>query len=154
MSEITNEIKSFWDRFIKENPELEYLKKHTINAWSFGNTPEMANDLLRLVLLGKKVATCSLLRAYHDEPNAIPRVGLFSVICDGNNIPKCVVFYTDTFVCSFKDVTEKHAREEGEGDLTLEYWRKVHHDFFSAYGNFSEDENLICERFRVVYQIK
>lgn len=42
--EITNEIKAFWNDFIKENPSLEYLKDHQIDAWSFGNTPQMADD--------------------------------------------------------------------------------------------------------------
>jgi len=149
----TAEVKTFWNSFINANPHLEHLRERNFEAWSFGNTPEMADKLVALVLEGKKIATCSLLRAYHDDLNAIPRVGVYSVICDGNNHPKCVVFYTDTFIRKFNEVTEEHAREEGEGDLTLDYWQKVHRKFFEGYGNFREDEDLICERFRVVYKI-
>ena len=150
--EITDDIKSFWENFINKNPELEYLRNNKIDAWSFGNTPEMADDLVRLVLEGKKIATCSLLRAYQGHENEIPRVGVYSLICDGQNNPKCIVFYTDTFICKFNEVGDKHAREEGEGDQTLEYWKRVHTEFFQAYGNFKEDENLLCERFKVVYK--
>jgi uncharacterized protein YhfF len=152
MIEITKEVTAFWNHFLNAKPHLEYLRGRLIDAWSFGNTPEMANDLVALVLAGKKVATCSLLRAYRDEPNAIPRVGVYSLICDGSNRPKCVVFYTDTFICKFNEITEKHAFEEGEGDQTLAYWREVHREFFEAYGNFTEDEELLCERFRVVFK--
>lgn len=152
MGEINKEIKMFWNRFLSTDPALKYLQDRPIDAWSFGNTGEMADSLVALVLAGKKVATCSLLRAYQDDPGAIPRVGLYSVICDGQNQPQCVVFYTDTFICKFCEISEKHAFEEGEGDQSLAYWRKVHLDFFSAYGDFQEDEDLLCERFRVVYK--
>jgi len=150
--EITKEIINFWNDFIKENSELEYLKTHKIDAWKFGNTPEMADTLVNLVLEGKKTATCSLLRAYQGYEDEIPRVGLYSLVCDGSNKPRCVVFYTDTFICKFNEVTEKHAFEEGEGDRSLEHWREVHHQFFSDYGNFKEDEKLLCERFEVIYK--
>ena len=48
-------------------------------------------------------------------------------------------------------MTEEHAFEEGEGDRSLSYWRKAHLEFFSSYGNFQESEELVCEKFMVVY---
>jgi uncharacterized protein YhfF len=149
---ISDEIKVFWNNFIQENPKLNYLKDYKIDIWSFGNTPEMADELGKLVLEGKKTATCSLLRAYQGYENEIPRVGVYSLICDGREKPMCIVFYTDTFICKFNEVSEKHAYEEGEGDRTLDYWKKVHLKFFTSYGDFHEDENLLCERFKVVYK--
>ena len=149
---ITDEIKTFWNNFIQENPKLNYLKDYEIDAWSFGNTPEMADKLVNLVLEGKKTATCSLLRAYQGYEDEIPIVGVYSLICDGREKPMCVVFYTDTFICKFNETSERHAYEEGEGDRTLDYWKKTHFDFFTSYGDFHEDENLLCERFKVVYK--
>lgn len=112
----------------------------------------MANDLSALVMEGKKTATCSLLRAYQGEEEEIPRVGVYSVLCDGNESPICIIFLTHTWVCTYSEVDEKHAYEEGEGDRTLEHWRKVHHEFFSQYSGFHHDDQLICERFKVVYK--
>ncbi|OUR99521.1 hypothetical protein A9Q84_00445 [Halobacteriovorax marinus] len=149
---ITDSIRKFWLDFIKANPKLEYLKASSIDAWSFGNTSEMADDLVSLVLAGKKTATCSLLRAYQGYEDEIPKVGVYSLICDGENNPKCIVFYTDTFLCKYNEITEKHAYEEGEGNRTLEHWRKVHTEFFSEYGGFHEEDILLCERFKVVYK--
>ena len=65
---------------------------------------------------------------------------------------QCIDFYTDTFIFRYNEVTEKHAFEEAEGDRSLEHWKEVHHKFFSEYGNFKEDEKLLCERFEVVYK--
>ncbi|PXM28036.1 ASCH domain-containing protein, partial [Klebsiella variicola] len=42
------------------------------------------------------------------------------------------------------------ARKEGEGDLSLEYWKREHQRFFSCEGHFSEDMELIAEEFEVV----
>lgn len=50
----------------------------------------------------------------------------------------------------FCDVTDEFARKEGEGDLSLEYWRNEHQRFFAPEGDFSEEMELIAEEFEVV----
>ena len=60
------------------------------------------------------------------------------------------MFYTHTWICKFNEVTKEHAYEEGEGDRSLEYWRKAHKEFFSQYEDFSEEDNVLCEKFKVV----
>ncbi len=47
-------------------------------------------------------------------------------------------------------------KKEGEGDLSLEYWRRVHVALFSKWLAeidilFSEDSLIVCEEFKVVY---
>lgn len=145
---ISNDIQNYWDSFITRNEQLHYLKNYSFEAWSFGNTKEMADKLGQLVLDGKKTATCSLLRAYRGEENEIPRVGVYSVLCDGSEKPICIVFLTDTWICKYNEMTEKHAYEEGEGNRTLEYWKKVHFDFFKDYEGFHKEDLLVCERFK------
>ncbi|MBH46917.1 MAG: RNA-binding protein [Halobacteriovorax sp.] len=149
---ITKDIQNFWNNFIDERADLNHLRDYKFEAWSFGNTKEMADDLGQLVLDGKKTATCSLLRAYRGEEHEIPRVGVYSVLCNGSNQPLCVVFLTHTWICKYSEVAEQHAYEEGEGDRTLEYWKKVHHEFFSAYDGFHSDDLLVCERFQTAFK--
>lgn len=53
------------------------------------------------------------------------------------------------------EVTEEFAVAEGEGDLTYNYWRDTHIQFFtkelSELGlSFSEDMLLVCERFKLI----
>lgn len=151
---ISDKIQKFWNEFTTSDEKYEYLKNYKFHAWSFGYTPELGNELCALVMEGKKTATCSLLRAYRGYEDEIPRSGLYSVLCDGNKDPQCIVFLTHTWVEKFLNIDEKHAFEEGEGDRSLEYWRKAHIQFFSEhYDNFSEGEELLCERFCVVYKI-
>ena len=64
---------------------------------------------------------------------------------------------TKVSVVPFKDVDERHAWLEGEGDRSLAYWRKVHmevfgEEFVEADLAFDEDEFVVLEEFEVVYR--
>ena len=50
----------------------------------------------------------------------------------------------------FSDMTEEFARKEGEGDLSLEYWRKEHKAFFTREGYYSDDMELVAEEFKLI----
>jgi uncharacterized protein YhfF len=43
---ISEDIKTFWDEFINSSNNYINLKNYKFEAWSFGNTPEMADDLM------------------------------------------------------------------------------------------------------------
>ncbi|MGL4307984.1 MAG: ASCH domain-containing protein, partial [Cetobacterium sp.] len=50
----------------------------------------------------------------------------------------------------FENVSEEFAKKEGEGDLSLDHWRKAHEKFFQG----DEKKNsLILEEFHLVYSI-
>ena len=66
-------------------------------------------------------------------------------------------YYPHLKVVPFKDVDAEHARLEGEGDLSLDYWRSVHEKLFrqwltEAGTAFSEDTKVVLERFKTVYR--
>jgi uncharacterized protein YhfF len=149
---ISPEIQEFWNEFCQSSNKYHKLQKFKFEAWSFGNTKEMADDLGALVIEGKKTATCSLANAYAGEEDEIPRVGVYSVLCNGDEKPICIIYLTHTWVCKYSDVDERHAYEEGEGDRSLDYWKEAHYEFFSQYKGFSESDELICERFEVVFK--
>ncbi len=50
----------------------------------------------------------------------------------------------------FNSIDEAFAREEGEGDRSLTFWRSVHEDFFRSEGQFAQDMMLWCEHFRLI----
>ena len=149
---ITDEIKSFWSDFISSSDKYSYLKQNKIDAWHFGNTEEMADNLGSLVIKGDKRATCSLLRAYRGEEEEIPQVGRYSVLVDGDHNPLCIIFLTQTFITKFNEMTAEFAYCEGEGDRSLAHWQKVHREFFGEYEGFTEEDLLVCEKFEVIYQ--
>ena len=129
-------------------------KYDIVDSFSMGDSPSLANELLALILSGKKTATCGSLEEHERNHYPIAKVGDIFVILDGDQQPAAVIETTDVRICRFDDVDESFARAEGEGDLSYEFWRQGHQDYFSRNGGFSPDMKLICERFRLVEALK
>lgn len=125
------------------------IKYPDANAWQIGDSPELANALADLVIKGLKTASCGSLASYQQEEFA-PRIGSYNIILNGEDVPVCVIRLVSMRLVRFCDVTAEFARKEGEGDLSLAYWRKEHQRFFTREGYFSEDMELIAEEFEVV----
>lgn len=125
----------------------------TYEAWSFGDAPD---KLAALVKSGEKTATCSAYDLYQKEGEPIPKAGDYSVILDSRGEAVCIVKTTRAYVTAFNQVSQEHARKEGEGDRSLAYWRKVHIDFLTRElaqinKTFSEHTQVVCEEFELVY---
>lgn len=124
-------------------------------AWSFGANAAQADELLDLVLAGTKTATASALWDYEADDEPLPEQGALSIILDGAGRPRALIESTEVEVVPFDEVGEEHARLEGEGDLSLAYWREVHERFFTETAShdhgFATDMPVVCERFRVLY---
>ena len=121
-------------------------------AWAFGGD---ADELAQLVKDGKKTATCSALVFYKLENEELPQVGEFNIILDSEENAVCITRTTKVYVTTFDAVSEEHAFKEGEGNRSLEYWRKVHEKFFAdelktINQQFNERIELVCEEFEVV----
>lgn len=146
-----------WRAYLSALPGHSSARDEGYGAWSFGDGPEMADRLGGLVLAGRKTATCSALWELEAEGEPVARPGERSIILDGDDEPLCVVETTEVEVRRFDEVDEVFAHDEGEGDLSLAYWREAHRRFFvrtlpGIGRRFSEDMPLVCERFRVIYK--
>ncbi|MDH3942590.1 MAG: ASCH domain-containing protein [Anaerolineae bacterium] len=148
-------IQSYWQAFLASDspppPGASYL------AWAFGDSPEMADELLALVQAGTKTATASLHWVYEVENEALPQVGEYNIILDGAGRPGCITQTVEVRILPFDQVPADFGRDEGEGDLSLTFWRRVHWDFFtrecaSIGRQPAEDMPVVCERFRLVYR--
>ncbi|WP_241650239.1 ASCH domain-containing protein [Rosenbergiella collisarenosi] len=130
---------------------LDELKKKypEAQAWSIGDSSDLANSLAELVKNGIKTASCGSLSSYKEEASP-PRIGSCNIVLNGQGEPICVIRMTSLSLVRFSEVTEDFARKEGEGDLSLEYWRAEHKRFFTECGIYSEDMELVAEEFEVV----
>jgi uncharacterized protein YhfF len=131
------------------NAELR-LEYRDLPRWSFGDSAELADELLALVLADKKTATCGAVWQYEAESVALPKPGERSVVLDGSGRPACVIETTELAIKKFDEVDAAFARDEGEGDRSYEFWRRAHEDYFRRSAAFSTDMALVCERFRLI----
>ena len=123
--------------------------------WSFGSGPEMADQLIELVLDGTKTATASALSDYEAAGEEVPRAGDLSIVTDGAGHPGALIVTTEVQVVPFGEVSAEHAEAEGEGDGSLDFWRRVHERYFTETSpdltEPMEELPVVCERFRVLY---
>ena len=122
-------------------------------SWAFGDAPD---KLAALVKNGVKTATCSAFDLYQTYSEPLPKEGDYSVIIDSNDEAVCIVKTVKVYITEFHLVSAEHDYKEGEGDRTLEYWRKVHTDFLihelsKLHLTFSENTKVVCEEFDLVY---
>lgn len=120
-------------------------------AWSFGDNPVLADELLGAVLSGGKTATSSSHWEYGaDVP--LPQVGELSIILDGAGHPRALIRTTSVDVVPFDQVSADFAAAEGEDDGSLEAWQTGHRDYFTRVlvgHEFREDMPVVCERFEL-----
>ena len=122
-------------------------------AWPFGDDPDTLAELVRT---GVKTATASAYPFYELEGEALPKAGEYSVIQDTKDKAVCIIRTIRVYVTPYREVTAEQAWKEGEGDRSLDYWRRIHEAFFrkeleAAGLPFTEDLGVVCEEFEVVY---
>lgn len=155
--ERTDKGEAYWQAYLSTLPAGSPARDEEYESWSFGDGTEMADELGALVRDGRKTATCSALWELEAEGEPVPKAGEKAVILDGRGDPLCIIETTEVAVRRFDEVDGRFAHEEGEGDLSLEYWRAAHRRFFGRTlpgigRRFSEDMPLVCERFWVIYR--
>jgi uncharacterized protein YhfF len=113
--------------------------------FSFGDSPALADELLALVLAGRKTATCTS----PSDPN-LSRPGDRWVVLDGRGRPTCVIETVEITMRRYDEVDAAFAYDEGEDDRSLDAWRRAHRNYFTRQGTFGETMMLVCERFRLI----
>ena len=134
--------------------KLEELKNIYPDAlvWQFGDSPELADELVQLVLSGLNPATCSSIASFQHayKRGEAPYVGSYNIILNGAGQPMCVIRTLKMQVIRFNEMTRELASKEGEGDLSLEYWQEGHKRYFEREGSYSEEMELIFEEFELI----
>ena len=145
---------AFWQQYLQTAPGPQ--DRRYFEAFQFGAGREMANQLSRLVLDGIKTATSDLI--WHIDAQEKPRwqAGDEHIVLDGDWLPVCVIRTTELEERLFRDVDERFAWDYGEGDRSLEWWRRHIFEWYAKQCRElgiepTEEMPLLCERFEVVY---
>ncbi len=148
--------KSYWDAYVATLPQDEQPLTPFISA-SFAGNKEITDELLQLYLTGKKTAGSSVVEDFLTASDLLPEVGNFWIFLNSSETPSCILKTVEVKINKFNEVPADIAIAEGEGDLTLEYWRKVHSELYTPFlKNWGlarlEDATVITEFFEVVYK--
>jgi uncharacterized protein YhfF len=117
-----------------------------LEHFAFGDSPQMAEDLLALVLAGAKTGTCwPVVEGLKGSAE-----GARYVVLDSAGHPRALIESVHLERKRFDEVDADFARSEGEGDLSLETWRRLHEECFTRQGTYAPDMMLWCESFRLM----
>lgn len=152
-----NHTEAFWREYLETLPPDSPVRSEHYEAESFGDSPQMVDELGALVESGTKTATCSALWEYEAENEPLPEAGAKCIVLDGSDEPLCIIETVEVEIRPYNKVDAQFAYAEGEGDRSLEKWRDAHWRFFkrslAEIGKEPTPEMpLVCERFRVIYK--
>lgn len=127
--------------------------KIEIDRIKFGSTSVEIDNLANKVLIGKKVATSSVLDYHLQGLKRKSKVeDCFSVL-DSSEKEVAIVRIEKIEIVKFGDITENFAIEEGDG--SLENWQAIHKLYYSKLlseigKELSSETPLVCEWFKVI----
>ena len=123
-----------------------------VGTFAFGDSPELADELLAYVRRGTKRATAGAVADLEADDDPFPEPGQRWGVLDGRGEPQLVIETVQVTRGRLGDVTPAFAWDEGEGDRTLEDWLDGHRRFFVRQGYAKPDDlDVQFERFRVVW---
>lgn len=147
-------VRLLWEAYRKAHPEAA---AEPPAVFHFCDNEEDADICAALVLKGQKKATACSLAELEIAGDPVPKPGDLAVVTDWAGIAQCIIRTQSVEIRRYADIDEAFAREEGEGDLTLSWWREAHEAYYrrvlegSKHG-FSDDLEIACERFEIVFR--
>lgn len=153
---MTETVTIFWQRYIATLP-AEHPHRHARpDAFAFGDSAALANELGTLVQAGRKRATASLPAEFTSVGLPPPAAGDLSIVLLGDGAPVALIELVEVRHVPFQAVDAAFAADEGEGDGSLAWWQAAHRRYFGRVcarlgGQFDETTTVICQRFRLVW---
>ena len=151
---VPEEHRNYWNNFAQATGEPDDSRFY--EAFAFGDSAELANELANLVLCGTKRATAGSLWVFEAQAKPLPKPGDLSIVTNWAGAALCVIETQSVQVVPFAQVSPDFAAAEGEGDGSLSFWRSAHTQYFirecaRSGRTFAETMPVVCERFRVVH---
>ena len=141
--------KALWGDFLDQH--LEYAFAEDPGVGYFGDTKEIADSCLELVLKGEKRATAHSLLGLQLRNEPLPKIGDMNIITDWEGRAHCIVRTVRVTLKPFFAVTSSYAQLEGEGDGSLEYWKKSHWEYYTR--ELAPFERRPLESMIVVFEV-
>jgi len=120
----------------------------------------LRDRLVAAILRGTKTSTSSLLLEYSIQDEPLPVVGNKQTVVDSSNSPVAIIETVAVEIVRLADVGLEHARDEGEGYVSVADWRSAHEGFWQSAEMraslndpdfaIDDDTRVVLERFGVI----
>lgn len=141
-----------WKRYRSSNPSAPATLPP---SYHFCDNREDADLCAALVVTGRKRATATSLAELGLGGDPLPQIGDFAIVLDWEGRAKAIIRTTSVEIRRFGDIDKTFAAKEGEGDLTLEWWRAAHVAYYKRIlagtaHRVDDDLEIACEEFELV----
>ena len=145
--------RALWGDFLDKH--LEFAFVDTPEVVHFCNNEQDADECAELVVKGIKKATSPSLLGIQLRKEKIPKAGDFLIVTDWEGRAQCIVRTTKVIFRPFFAIDAAYALREGEGDKSLDYWRKTHWDYYTKelepFGRVPRESMIVvCQEFEIV----
>lgn len=147
--------RNMWGDFL--DAHLEFAFADAPNVIHFCDNETDANECAELVKKGTKRATSDSLLGLQYRKETLPKIGDFIVVTDWEGKAQCIVRLTKVLFKPYFSIDQEYAKLEGEGDKSLEYWKRVHWDYYTRelepFGRVPRESMIIvCQEFEKVFE--
>ena len=161
----TSDTRDFWSNACRQ-ANIDSQARHfagtfseltTVGDETVDDVIEIVDSLTQLAHDGQKRGTAHMQLHFEHEGIRVREPGDYWIVTNSVGKPACIVQVTNVAVLPFEEVGDEFADSEGEGDLTLEYWREAHKGNFIEQGamwgeTWRDDMPIVCESFELVYK--
>ena len=126
----------------------------------FGFPGPLRERLIAAILAGKKTSTSSTLVEYSIEDEQLPIIGNKQTVVDSHDAAVAIIQTVAVEIVRLADVGLEHARDEGEGFVSVAAWRRGHEAFWhgtemraflnSPTFTVDDDTLVVLERFQLI----
>ena len=154
MASAHESVLAMWSSYLASIGQRAESTELTLRFWHFCDNERDADELAKLVVAGIKRASAPCL--WELEDGRVPVRNDIDIVTYWSGEACCVIRTTDVEIRAFADVSPDFAAREGEGDGSLEYWRRVHWAYYERVLKPlarapANDMPVVCQRFEVVY---
>jgi uncharacterized protein YhfF len=145
-------VARLWDRYRAINPDAPV---EAPGSFHFCDNQVDADLCAGLVASGRKRATAPSVAELELAGEPMPRVGDYAIVTDWAGAAVAIIRTVSVETKRFGEIDEEFARSEGEGDLSLEWWRTAHQRYYESVLAGSQvtvdaDLEIVCQRFTLV----
>lgn len=148
------ELDEYWEKFLKDtnrDPDDRCAGDLQFEAKGF-----VGDELLALVMAGKKTALFSSFATFSIDGEPLPVSGELYLVLDRSGNPRCVIEMDTVQIIPFNEVTWEMAQKEGEDD-SMQDWREKQQEYLEEEGSilgfdFTPDLKLVYQTFKIVYR--
>jgi uncharacterized protein YhfF len=146
------EVEAYWQAYRR----VRGVAVQAYDVCRMGDSADMGDELLHLILRGPKRATACLLRDVESGGEVMATVGGYVVVLDGRDRPRAIWRSKMVEVKPLDQVDDAFAWDEGEGDRTRADWLAMHTRYFAKRAEaegFAFDTSIpaVFERFILVW---